>query len=938
MIVRLGPYFIEPDFLTWNKVENFRKTANWISPLNFRATQIDTYSKHAPGTGRWFLESLEFKKWISGEWASTLSIVGMPGAGKTILSFFHDLEIGIQSLLTRGRSIIVAHLQRLVYDNSGTALAFAYFRHNDNHSPSDILAALIKQLFEDDFNVQQYIRPIHDDHAKKGIRPSEEEWFRILKDVLGNFNRIYIVIDALDEGSAECRSSVLRMLSDLPVSLITTSRPLDLSQPGFKHTLEIDMDDHTKQDIESFSIHSLETNHRIQRIINGNSAVQAEILAKLKEKSHGMFLAVSLHVQVLSQCKTENELRQEADSLPSDLNNMYAVAMEWIETQGEGEASTAKRALLWITNACRSLDIEELQHAVAISLDKPGFNDGDVTPADLLVAWCCGLITVDKESNEVCLAHYTTYDFLKNITHSPFPRPHFLLAASCIAYLEAFDFHVLLADAYASWDGPFILSLPDQFFYRGSLLRYAYDFWGHHARLSQTEAALPACVADFVSNIPGYLIGRDGRDHGSPCHVAAFFGLLDVLCVTRGFHRKRTVRGWTTLMLASHNGHYDVVKFLLSQPNVDVNAVNTEGRTALHLATITGREAVVELLLSHEMIDPYIMDKADKTPLMIVCTHSHGGNIMHLLLRKTVLHLLFNSKFGDNPDMLCHTEFGRNLELLLSHPGIDVNAEDTDGRTILHLFCSQRSRNACSGACESSIRPFLADPRLDINARDNEQNTVLHLLCNQDHIQHCKNQVLESILHLPTINVNARNDNLMSALDILRLRGEFENADLLLSHPAIHPGYTALRTIWAYDLGNHAKALAKSLILHDRLDINKAFHLIFERPWQPNSNSEEIALSLLCRTGFDINSKDECGRTVLHLICSWRPLRSIRNLDRIFWLLFCDEIEVDIRDRFGRTALQLAFENHFWQAIPLLVKHSILGIDKQSFCHLDLVD
>ena len=54
--------------------------------------------------------------------------------------------------------------------------------------------------------------------------------------------------------------------------------------------------------------------------------------------------------------------------------------------------------------------------------------------------------------------------------------------------------------------------------------------------------------------------------------------------------------GCTTLHLAAPNGNIDTVKFLVSVPNIEVNAVNNEGCTALHLAAQNGHLDTVELL------------------------------------------------------------------------------------------------------------------------------------------------------------------------------------------------------------------------------------------------------------------------------------------------------------------------------------------------------
>lgn len=82
---------------------------------------------------------------------------------------------------------------------------------------------------------------------------------------------------------------------------------------------------------------------------------------------------------------------------------MYHATLGRIELQSEEDIFLAKRAIIWVSHACRSLSVSELQEALAV---KPGilvFSEDDIVPMDLLVSVCCGLITVDHENNTVRL-------------------------------------------------------------------------------------------------------------------------------------------------------------------------------------------------------------------------------------------------------------------------------------------------------------------------------------------------------------------------------------------------------------------------------------------------------------------------------------------------------------------------------------------------------
>ena len=58
----------------------------------------------------------------------------------------------------------------------------------------------------------------------------------------------------------------------------------------------------------------------------------------------------------------------------------------------------------------------------------------------------------------------------------------------------------------------------------------------------------------------------------------------------------------TSLMGASQNGYIEVVKLLLEQKEIDVNAENNDGKTAILLAAQKNRTEILEILKNHEGI------------------------------------------------------------------------------------------------------------------------------------------------------------------------------------------------------------------------------------------------------------------------------------------------------------------------------------------------
>ena len=110
-----------------------------------------------------------------------------------------------------------------------------------------------------------------------------------------------------------------------------------------------------------------------------------------------------MQITALKNIISIKSLRKAVESLPAGLNATYKCSFERVETQNEEMASLARKAILWLTYANRSLKMEELQDALAVSDGTEGFDDDDISPAKLIISVCHGLIMVDEESETVRL-------------------------------------------------------------------------------------------------------------------------------------------------------------------------------------------------------------------------------------------------------------------------------------------------------------------------------------------------------------------------------------------------------------------------------------------------------------------------------------------------------------------------------------------------------
>ncbi len=187
----------------------------WLSPTDFPAQQHDIISRRQEGTGQWFLNSPEFKRWIQGS-DKTLFCPGIPGAGKTMMA-----------------AITIDHLCRSARSNDvEVAYLFCNYKAQADQSVVSMLAALLRQLVQSGRpdNVAT-VTTIYEHCLKGRGRPSLDDIFRTLQSTCANYAVVYVVVDALDEcaDTDGARSRLIDKLRELQarfveVRLMCTSR------------------------------------------------------------------------------------------------------------------------------------------------------------------------------------------------------------------------------------------------------------------------------------------------------------------------------------------------------------------------------------------------------------------------------------------------------------------------------------------------------------------------------------------------------------------------------------------------------------------------------------------------------------------------------------------------------------------------------------------
>lgn len=256
-------------------LEQVSKVTHWLTPANFSAQQSDIIVKRQKDTGLWLLNSDEYKTWTREE-KQTLFCPGIPGAGKTMMS-----------------AIVVEDLQKTFGDNDriGIACLFCSYKRQNEQSPADLFASLLKQLVQERPVLPDVVKALYESHSERETRPSFGELSAVLRSVVDSNSRVFFVIDALDECTnvGRARERLLREIFKLQkqtrISLFATSRFIPEIKRDFEGSISLEIRAHN-EDVQRY----LNENMPRQFCVSRNPDLQEKIKTEVAKAVDGMYV------------------------------------------------------------------------------------------------------------------------------------------------------------------------------------------------------------------------------------------------------------------------------------------------------------------------------------------------------------------------------------------------------------------------------------------------------------------------------------------------------------------------------------------------------------------------------------------------------------------------------------------------------------------------
>ncbi|KAJ7286591.1 hypothetical protein C8J57DRAFT_1664820 [Mycena rebaudengoi] len=631
------------------------KLEKWVKPVDMSEKQHETQKLHHKGTGIWFLDGRQLTEWI--EKPGSLWIKGNSGTGKSVIS-----STVIRKLLH----------DQLPSNDRTAAVGYFYFDFRDDKKQlvDTMLRSVVFQLSGQSLNPYAALNSQYEKLSRGQTLPTTQDLLDILDQLLLEFQHTYIVLDALDECRDTDLSSLVELLSKLrtrtenSLHLLFTSQPREIFTASFKGVEQIVLEpEATQKDIKHFV--SDEVRSRLQRLKHwgGWKPRAEEIIAKVVEKSNGMFRLAACLIIEMSRPKLEPNLDTILANLP---NQLYGIYDRFIETIDEDDCIYVERILRWLLFSAQPLTLPKLEDALAFDFSDPhlhaailcGFLEGLVIVAE-------SLSTDDDMSMVTSLAHASVADYLvsdkfaaKGRCNLNSKHSHTFLAQTCVGYLLHFENHPY---AFGKVNFP---RLTKQTSLDHPLVMYAAQYWSYHLLRCHDRAALSLSTARLLvsgsrqyetltslyriewlnpSPPPLYMCSSIGYREGveyllrnganvnavggmfhSALQVASKGGHTDVICalLENGADINGAGRKFgSALQIAAARGHTGVVGILIEK-GADMNRVGSRDGSALHAASRNGHREIVQILIE-KGADMNTVDRRHRSVLKVASEEGH---------------------------------------------------------------------------------------------------------------------------------------------------------------------------------------------------------------------------------------------------------------------------------------------------------------------------
>ena len=290
----------------------------WLTPLQVTTAHESISKRPEQGSGRWFLTSSIFRSWQSGAYKllwcpgirkSLLDIVAFhqqsnsnvqPVRERLLWRIFHRLLWWPLKFADNCRSIVVEHIrhQRTKKEvlNKEVGVAMMYLKYTDHQQTlENILGSFLVQLAQDHEPLPLFLRDLYERHRAYGTSPTLSDLSIALSDISNLYQRIYVILDALDECTDDVRWELMEKLREIEpeVHLLVTSRDLDSIEEELHEFQRLEIKAN-KADMELFIDHHIQKNKNLRRIVQKSPTMSDDIKVAVVTTAEDMYSSLQL--------------------------------------------------------------------------------------------------------------------------------------------------------------------------------------------------------------------------------------------------------------------------------------------------------------------------------------------------------------------------------------------------------------------------------------------------------------------------------------------------------------------------------------------------------------------------------------------------------------------------------------------------------------------
>ena len=337
---------------------------------------------------------------------------------------------------------------------------------------------------------------------------------------------------------------------------------------------------------------------------------------------------------------------------------------------------------------------------------------------------------------------------------------------------------------------------------------------------------------------------------------------------------------------------WEIIKFLTSRPNCDIETKVNDGNRILHLACQHGSLDLVKHLVEVAGCDINAKGQYEKDCLHFACLNQCSGTkIVQFLFSKQDWYVEAADKNGNRPIHLACKHGSVNLvKHLVEVAGCDINAKGQYEKSCLHLAFW----NEIDDDDDYDIVKFLSSKQeCDVEVEDEDGNRILHLAC-----EHGSVNLVKHLVEVAGCDINAK--------------GQYEKSCLHLAF------WNEIDDDDDYDIVKFLSSKQECDVEVEDEDGNRILHLVCEY------GSVDLVKHLVEVAGCDINAKGQYEKSCLHL-AFWNEIDDDDDYDIVKFLSSKQECDVEVEDEDGNRILHLVCEHGSVDLVKHLVE--VAGCD-----------